>query len=374
MTRTAAVGLIGAVAALLAVGPALAADAGRPVAQTQPQPNPRLAELADNTAVDLGPFKWEKPAGEGGGGSVTDYSGMTYDPHNHRILLFGGGHATTWTDAIYSFSFADLTWKALYSPTPARFYTKDNMDRGFWKAGPEGKYPRPVGRHTYDLLVVPDDRPELLLLRNGTGPSAAAPGFGYIGGAGGVYDFMTGQWKMVPIPFGGYGDAAEYDPVSRKVVAVHGQNVFLFDPATGQSTVILRDIGDKYKASTYSGTLVYFPPDGRMYGIPDSKDVWSLDLDRKDFARSKITKLQPAGQCPPSECAFACDSANKVIGGGVKDNVFYVLDPAANAWKSQEIQGGKPGTMTFHCLAYSPVDNAYIFIAGRRVWAYRWKR
>jgi RHS repeat-associated protein len=147
------------------------------------KPNPTLASLADNTATSLGAFAWEKPAGEPPSGSVTDYSGMTYDPHNNRILLFGGGHATTWTDAIYAFSFGDLKWNALYSPTPAKFYKKDNMDRGFWKAGATGNYPRPVGRHTYDLLVVPDDREELLLLMNGCGPSSVAPGFGYFGSA-----------------------------------------------------------------------------------------------------------------------------------------------------------------------------------------------
>jgi hypothetical protein len=30
--------------------------------------------------------------------------------------------------------------------------------------------------------------------------------------------------------------------------------------------------------------------------------------------------------------------------------------------------------MTYHCLVYDPVDNAYVFIAGGRTWAYRWKR
>ena len=36
--------------------------------------------------------------------------------------------------------------------------------------------------------------------------------------------------------------------------------------------------------------------------------------------------------------------------------------------------GGRPGTMTFHCLVYDPVDNAYVFIAGNKTWAYRWKK
>lgn len=33
----------------------------------------------------------------------------------------------------------------------------------------------------------------------------------------------------------------------------------------------------------------------------------------------------------------------------------YVFDPAKSAWNSQDTQGGKPGTMTCHCLAYHMV-------------------
>ncbi len=339
------------------------------------EPNPMLAGLADNSAMNLGAFTWEKPAGEPPSGSVTDYSGMTYDPHNNRILLFGGGHATTWTDAIYAFSFSDLKWSALYSPTPARFYKKENMDRGFWKKGEAGNYPRPIGRHTYDLLVVPDDREELLLLMNGCGPSSVAPGFGYFGNATGCYDFKTGRWKIMPsAPFGSYGGVAEYDPPSKKVIGAAGQDVHAYDPADGKSVPILRNVADTYKVSGYSGTMVYFPPDRKMYCIPANKKVWTIELDRANLTSSKVAVLKVTGVCPASKCAFAYDARNRVIGGGVMDNRFYIFDPARLTWSSEEIQVAKPGTMTFHCLAYSPVDNVYVFIAGNRTWAYRWKR
>ena len=140
-------------------------------------PNPKLAALADNTALDLGALNLESPEGEGeeSANRVTDYSGMVYDPHNHRILMFGGGHATTYTDAIYAFNFNTLAWKALYKPTPQKFYKPENLEKAFWKTGGEGPYPRPAARHTYDLLIVPDHRKEFLLLRNGGGPSSVAP-------------------------------------------------------------------------------------------------------------------------------------------------------------------------------------------------------
>ncbi|MCW8131022.1 MAG: hypothetical protein KIS92_11790 [Planctomycetota bacterium] len=357
----------------------LAAQLGAHAAQSappKPQPNPKLAALPEHTAIDLGPTKFLAPEGEGEtADGVTDYSGMTYDPHNHRILLFGGGHATTFTDAVYAFDFETLAWKALYKPTSQRFYKKENMENGFWKAGDEGGlYPRPVGRHTYDLLIVPDHRKEFLVLRSGCGPSSVAPGIGYFGGGGGAYDFATGKWERYDVPFGGYGAAAEYDPISKKIVGSSGQTVFVFDPETRASTKILNDVQDKYKFSAYSGTLVYYPPDQCMYAIPDSKGIWKLELNREDFRKSKITAIEASGEKPKgSECAFAYDPVTKTLVGGVLENKFWAYDPAKNTWTSTEIAGAKIGTMTFHCLAYDPVNNVFIIIANRRTYAFRYK-
>jgi hypothetical protein len=101
--------------------------------------------------------------------------------------------------------------------------------------------------------------------------------------------------------------------------------------------------------------------------------VWTIDLDRADLTKSKLDVPKVEGTCPGGECGFAYDAANQVIGGGVKDNRFYLFDPAKLEWSSQEIQGGKPGTMTYHCIAYDPVNNVYVFIAGNKTWAYRYK-
>lgn len=361
--------------ALRAATPGLAAP--------KPAPNPKFAHLPDNTVVDLGPLKLEVPEGEGqgSGAGVTDYSGMTYDPHNHRVLMFGGGHATTFSDTIYVFDFKTLEWSSLYKPTPARFYKPENMEKAFWKAGGEGPYPRPVARHTYDLLLVPDHRKEFLVLMNGCGPSSVAPGIGYFGGGGGAYDFATGKWERFESAFGGYGAVAEYDPVSKKVIGQAGQGVFVLDLETRKSAKILDNIIDKHKVTAYSGTLVYYPPDQCMYGIGDKKEPWKLELNRQDFAQSKITKLTATGDRPqPSECAFAYDPKSKLIGGGIMDGKFYTFDPAKSVWAAHAMQGDPCTHMTFHCLAYNPVDNVHLFIGtdpqnryGKRTFAYRFK-
>ena len=177
------------------------------------------------------------------------------------------------------------------------------------------------------------------------------------------------------MPFGGYGDAAEFDPVSKKIIGFAGQRLFLFDPATRKTTITHEDVADKFQVSAYSGTLVYFPPDECVYGIPETKKIWKLALERSDFSKSKIVKIDAKGDVPGhSECAFVYDPVNKLISGGVLGNKFYAFDPATATWAAAEIKGEQPGDMTFHCLAYDPVDDVFVFIAKEGTWAYRAKR
>ncbi len=106
------------------------------------------------------------------------------------------------------------------------------------------------------------------------------------------------------MPFGGYGDAAEYDPVSKKVIGMHSQAIYVFDPETRKSTKIQDDVTDKFHVTHYSGTIVCFPPDQSLYVIPANKEVWKMTLRWEEFCKSTITKLDPGGTKPPeSECA-----------------------------------------------------------------------
>src|SRR5262245_56302682 len=92
-----------------------------PSASSDHAPNPKLVSIAAGSALDLGKFSCSSPAGEDPSScrAMTDYSGFAYDPRNHQMLAFGGGHATTMTDSIAALSLGgDLAWKALYASTP----------------------------------------------------------------------------------------------------------------------------------------------------------------------------------------------------------------------------------------------------------------
>lgn len=353
------------------------------------KPNPKFANMESNTIIDLGPFKWERPEGEPNANAVSSYSGMVYDAVNHRILLFGGGHAATFTDAIYSFSFETLTWEALYKPTPHKFYIEENVNKSFWTKGGSGNYPRPIGRHTYDLLVISENGENFFMLRDGHQTSyAAAKGIkSHVKQAGGIYNFKTQKWTIIPakdIKFGGWGCVSEYDPISKKIIGIDRNRIFAFDTTTRKSSNILNGFKKTFKGTNngYSGCLVYFPPNKKMYIFTmKGKNVSELNLDRTDLKKSTVKNIEKTDGITNREVSLVYDSKNKIIGGGVDQNKFFAFDPQKKTWESKTIQGGKPQNMRAHCIAYSPVDNVYIFIGNggkkknaKRIWAYRWKK
>src|SRR5262249_20798587 len=116
----------------------------------------------DNTAVDLGAYTCKKPAGDTTAcQGITDYSTFVYHPGIHKLLMFGGGHATTFRDDVDVFDFSSLTWGHGDVSTPCTDMTKENQTAyGTWATTGH-----PHSRHTYDLLVVAQNTGELILLR-----------------------------------------------------------------------------------------------------------------------------------------------------------------------------------------------------------------
>jgi hypothetical protein len=346
------------------------------------KPNPKLAGLADNTLMDLGPFIWEMPKGEPHHGGPLDYSGMIYDMHNNRILQFGGGHSTTATDAIQVFDMKTLKWSSLYKPTPYEFYKEKNLDGSWWKSGPKDAkvgYPRPLGRHTYGFLIVVPEREEMLMLRNGSFVHSfqdqTKKKGRYVSGGGGVFDFKTMAWTRIDLVFGSYGDGALYDPISKKVMGWRGKTMYLFDPTTRKSVRVWNKAARGF---------FYFPPNRKFYQIRwKQKEVWEVQLDRKDYSKTKLIKT--ATKIPDTVCPgkMVYDSKNKVMGGCLSyswsdkkfNNMFTAFDPSKGTWETKKMQGGNPRTAIFYNQTYSPVDNVHIYIGKRgHTWAYRWKK
>jgi hypothetical protein len=389
-----------------AAAPPMARDAAPTVAEASAPPrdtavprlpdaaraaaNPAFAGLAAESALDLGRFDCTPVPGEGASDcqKATDYSGFVYDPHRHQMVLFGGGHATTMTDTVKVLDLAGaLKWTDLYAPTPCSAMLPDNVARpnGAWVMGAMGPYPRPVVSHTYDLLAVPPRLDELVVIGRMFNGGTCSKAGNDIGGRIAHYDRAAGTWTFsseagasndlnINIP------ASEPDPVSGQIVVLGSGGLRLYDPAMRTFTYNGSVKDPAGKAFTPSGTayanhMAYFPPDDRFYWFQRGRpvEVYALTLDRANPSKSMVEKLATSGPTSSNaEPGYDYDASNKVIGGGVNDGNFYTFDPATRTWTAHPMNGGKPGNIAYHSIAYDPIDNVFVFITqDRHTWAYR---
>jgi hypothetical protein len=357
-----------------------------------------VAALRRNTAIDLGPYRCTEAEGEpvGSCARVTEYSGLVFDKQRRQVIAFGGGHASTNYNAVNAFSMDTFTWSEKYPPTSCSSMLAKNYDsvRGAWNSGGPGPYPRAAARHTLDLMVMPEDGHELILLTHVEG-SALCPGitstyYDFFSAAKVAhYDLAANRWSFSDAVPDRKFSAAEYDPVSKKILILGTDALAVYDPATKVQFIAV-NLNNEYRVQDESGALiskdtlrynnqlVYFPPNQKMYYFERfEKRVFEITLDRADFRKSQIRRLATKGDhSPHPEPGYAYDSVNRIIGGGVVAGKFYAFDPATRSWTSEQIQGGVPGSQSYHALTYDPTSNVFVFVtdhaSGRKTWAYRY--
>jgi hypothetical protein len=266
-----------------------------------------------------------------------------------------------------------------------------DASKGAWRSGPSGPYARAAARHTVDLMAIAEDRDELIVLTwvegNGQCPGIAYNGYNFRAtGKIAHYNFSTNQWSFSNSAPDTVWGAAEYDPVSKKIVMLSTEGLFVYDPVTKVKTRVIDlsyyHIRDETGALMqnllhYNNNLVYYPPNDKMYYFERfTKRVYEITLNRSSPSKSTIQRLATTGTPPAhSEPGFAYDSANKIIGGAVYGNKFSAFNPLTRTWTTSTIQGGAPGSQAFHAINYDPVNNVFVFITQtRETYAYRYRK
>jgi hypothetical protein len=345
------------------------------------RPNPRLADLADNTALDLGRYECASRAPHTHCDTIFDFSRINYDPVSHRMLLFGGGHAASGRTDVDTFDLTNLRWQSLYPTMTCEEIQEQDIDpRGFHR-----KSGHPVARHRYDQNVIAEvnGRPAFMIFSTEGFRGACHSYDVRIRGVAWLpLDAVSSGWQYSPerrLPWG-YAGAAEFDPISKMVVLTGGQGhgLWIYDPSK-QEVVATHRLNRPSNASN----LLYFPPNGNMYLI-DSKtgEVLEFELNRKDWSATVVRKLETTGDKPGAMRNFAYDKKNKII-GGFKAGKFYAFDPLKREWRSEQVRvasddGVDMGPVSDHAIDYDDVNNVFIFVSkqrpARRTWAYRFRR
>ncbi len=365
--------------------------------------HPLLSSIAASNALDLGAYKCVDRVGGGHEScdTIHDYSRFNYDPYNHRLVFFGGGHAATARTDVDTFDLSpdsphSLSWVSDYpSMTCEETLAADLVEpQGFHRLSNH-----PATRHTYDLSVVAETSagPRLMM-------------FGYEGFEGKCHPYrtliqsvasydLTGSktWTYGP-PMNAstaidgvtaghwyYADQGEFDPISGMVIIIGRYGMWVYDPNPESEGLVAKV--ETARVSHYDGNLVFYPPTGEMYWIRRAPiEVYRVKLNREDWSSSTAVQIETTGALPrelPGSgiTGYAYDSEFQRIGGGIVDRTFYRFDPRTQEWTSQEItpisDGNIPDTLhvTSHCLDYDPVNNVYLFNSGppraRHTWAYR---
>lgn len=117
--------------------------------------------------------------------------------------------------------------------------------------------------------------------------------------------------------------------------------------------------------------MVYYPPNQKMYLMQSDGQAFEVILNRNDFSKSTIVKMNVTGTLRPftnpggtssgdGETGWAYDSVNKIIGGGIYNNTFYAFDPVSSTMKAVTMtsSSGNPigNLMKMHTIDFDSVD------------------
>jgi hypothetical protein len=386
-------------------------------------PNPNLA-LAPNEVKSLG------AAGSGGfDPQIAAFSGFVYDDVNNAMLLFGGGHSSTNADNVSAFQCSTGTgFVPLYQRgTEANAQVQSNIDYGLgaWTAalGNSGPYPRAIARHTIDMLSAVNG--ELIVLEGVEAnlPFSWDPSFLlHTAGAGAHYSVALNSWSF-GAPYSGYPigtwPSSAYVPGSGRIFITSGplgrldyytiasksftqalNFSYVYDSVTGVN------IGSRLASMGYNNTMVYYPPNGKLYyfslGI-NYPDLYNMqgsitEIDPNSAAFHIIEVTDMAGTPPvfdgggpnyntyslsEGSYTFCYDSHNQLILYGPLNGYMYAFNPITRTWLRQQLSGMAGMAGYSQCMDYDPVDNCAIFFATTParfnlngsdygIYAYRW--
>jgi hypothetical protein len=170
--------------------------------------------------------------------------------------------------------------------------------------------------------------------------------------------------------------AAEYDPESGLVLVLGPQDLWTYDPET--EVVEHRFHFELGSRIGYAAELVYFPPNGRFYYFTRTGFLFELTVDRSAWESSSIVEIDASGDLPAADAkGWAYDAANQTIGGGVRDSVFWTLDPESRVFTAIPLAsetGEGPGNLAFFTLDYASDAGVFLFFTdypGWATWAFR---
>ena len=332
---------------------------------------PELAGLAEGTVKLIS-------SGHTGDRNVLAYSGMVYDSLRHKILTFGGGHATgNFPNSVHEFDIRTMKWTQLTEDVPPSAHSAENAvktEDGEKLGGIRWKGKISAGsRHTYGGLTM---IPGTSLMAVGTsmefvGGRSRMPGRGefyrnnYQGGSGlWIFDPVEKEWRVSKkaglVSLYGVGNCNPKQP----------DWIYHFSPKLNHMINWKTEETKEFPAGNLRGFVgvAYHPDQKCFYSAPcSSKEPKNTKMMKFDIAKNEWETLIPTGDAPTTyDIDIVYDPLNKVFVCFSKGHAYY-YSPKDNKWYKVE----KPldealdnGPMRHHHV-YDPVNNVHIAVSSR---------
>jgi ferric-dicitrate binding protein FerR (iron transport regulator) len=283
---------------------------------------------------------------------ITGASGAALDPRRHRLVLWGGGPGY-FGNELYAFDLPTLQWRRLTDPYPD---PKPEVS-----VHPDGT---PGARSTYNHLAYLAHVDRLFALGGavtGSGNASCPETW--------TFDFETKTWEnrrpSGPNPSAGFGCAAAYDPVTRKLWwgddyhASYRQTQGLFSYEFETNAWTRHDSDEFY---FYTSTIdlrrgrLVFVGRGEVFVY----DVRGSGATRRPWKTTGgdgfIAKTNPGLDYDPVR--------DRIVGwhGGA----VYALNPETGVWTAHDASGAPTTTANgvFGRWRYVPVLDAFVVVTG----------
>ncbi|MBL8027115.1 MAG: T9SS type A sorting domain-containing protein [Fibrobacteres bacterium] len=353
--------------------------------------NSLLSTISDTSWLRIGDYN----CGRASCDQTLDYSGMVYDFHRHKILLFGGGHATAMWNQTEEFDLATLTWKQLNIPDSCTFYLDStrayfgdtvmtDTGRVVWPAGGTIGYDgdkRPISRHTYDQLDMAADT--CLLIMSATqcdkggcmSPSQWTNWEYFHDRYVWVFDPVRVSWtRLSPdaVP-ANFAVGTALDPSTGLLYMAGGRN---YDVHTYDWKTRKREIVASCPVGWASCQAMTYNPVNHSMLLFAAANIYEYDITAKTW-----TAKNPRGTHVNSYLrAVSFDSVNQVF-GVINNGAFSYYSPWTNTWYSLPFDTSRfPVNPAFNCTVYDPVNNVYVLLTygtgsirykGWTTWTYK---
>jgi hypothetical protein len=341
--------------------------------------NPTLKNIPENTWYKIGSNP-EIPVG------ILAFSGMVYDDVNHKILLFGGGHADYWGNEVYQFDFSTLVWKKLYEPDPCSDYRTENYD-DIGRPGMLIHTGRPFSRHSYDQMAFISHLNRLFV----------HSGF-YLWNRDCMIDPRTIEtsvlddtWLFDPAsltwhyrspttggPGPSLGTASAYDPITKKVYFLHGGSGARTLYAYTAETNTWQTVSENPSLVGHEYPMVYNSKNRSFDLVTSDGKVWRYYIDQNEW----ISKIPPQSISLDSQ-GLAYDRVHDLLIAYIQnfdgtDEKLLIYDWNTNQW-IQPNPRTRPGARwpIWPHFIYDPIDSVFIAVIygadGFETWAYKYK-